>query len=68
MHVLAETFRIGHKVEKADQRYPNHNAATEENINAIHNEATINILLGNLSPIAKYLFIDFSNPYIQLKN
>ena len=64
--IFAETYRIGNRVKKVYRRYPDDNDATEESIEAIHNEASIYILLGNHPRIAKYLFIDPSKTYIEL--
>ena len=65
--IFAETYRIGNAVKKVYRRFPDDDAATEDSIEAIHNEASIYILLGNHLRIAKYLFIDPSKTYIELK-
>jgi len=65
--IFAETYRIGSRVKKVYRKYLDDDDATEESIRAIHNEASIYILLGNHPRIATYLFIDPSKTYIELK-
>lgn len=65
--IFAETYRIDNIVKKVCRKFPNDDDATEGSIKAIHNEASIYILLGNHPRIAKYLFIDPSKTYIELK-
>lgn len=65
--IFAETYRIGNIVKKVYRKFPNDDDASEESIKAIHNEASIYILLGNHPRIAKYLFVDPSKTYIELK-
>jgi serine/threonine protein kinase len=65
--VFAETYRIGNIVKKVYRKFSDDDNATEESIKAIHNEASIYMLLGNHPRIAKYPFIDPSKTYIELK-
>ena len=65
--IFAETYRIGNRVKKVYRKYPDDDDATEKSIEAIHNEASIYILLGNRPCIAKHLCIDPSKTYIELK-
>ncbi len=65
--IFAETYQTGDIVKKVYRKYPKDDDATEESIEAIHNEASIYILLGNHSRIAEHLYIDPSKTYIKLK-
>jgi len=65
--IFAETYRIGNIIKKVYRQFPEDDDATEESIRAIHNEASIYTLLGDHPRVVKYLFIDPSKTYIELK-
>lgn len=65
--IFAETYRIGDIVKKVYRKCPDDDNITQENIEAMHNEASIYILLGNHPRIAKCIFIDPSKTYVELQ-
>ena len=65
--IFVETYRIGNRVKKVYRKDPDNDDSTEDSIKAMHNEASIYILLDNHPRIAECLFVDPSKRYIELK-